>query len=144
MNPAKVQADMKTARSLQPGIQLTLSYKPDGAFDIGGINPLFLGMLPVPWDSLKLPPDTLQSISDLGLESVSLTTAQGGLLLAINGNTLPYLQWANAEELTNMFTLVGNMVGGENSAMIAGVLQGVQPILNFPGLSVGVSFPAPQ
>jgi hypothetical protein len=58
----------------------------------------------------------------------------------MNGNTLPYLQWSSPDELTSMLTLAGAFAGPE----MAGTIQQLQLLFNFPGVSATVTFPASE
>jgi len=125
------------AKGAQSTIALTLDYGADGTPEIGGINPFMLSMIGLQPAALALPADQLESIAGMGIQSLSIKTVQGGLLIAINGNTLPFLQWSNAEEITAMLNLAGAFAGPE----LAGTLGQLQLIFNFPGLSATVTFP---
>lgn len=126
------------AKAAASTINLTLDYGADGQPQIGGINPFMLNMIGLQPAALALPADQLESIAGLGIQSLSIKTVQGGgLLITINGNTLPYLQWSNAEELNSMLSLAGAFAGPE----MAATLQQLQLIFNFPGISATVTFP---
>lgn len=127
-------ADAKAAAST---INLSLDYGPDGTPEIGGINPFMLGMIGLQPAALALPPDQLESIAGQGIQSLSIKTVQGGLIIAINGNTLPYLQWSTPEELNSLLRLAGAFAGPE----LAATIQQLQLIFNFPGISATVTFP---
>jgi hypothetical protein len=87
--------------------------------------------------ALALPADQLESIAGQGIQSLGIKTVQGGLVMQLNGNALPYMQWSNANEVTNLLTLAGAFAGPE----MAGQLQQLQLIFNFPGLSATINFP---
>lgn len=125
------------AKAAAATINLTLDYGTDGTPEIGGINPFMLSMIGLQPAALALPADQLESIAGLGIQSLSIKTIQGGLLITINGNTLPYLQWENAEELSSMLALAGAFAGPE----MAATLGQLQLIFNFPGISATVTFP---
>jgi hypothetical protein len=125
------------AKAAQSNINLTLDYAADGSVQIGGIAPFMLNMIGLNPAALALPPDQIESIAGQGIQSLGVKTVQGGLLLQLNGNALPYLQWANGNEVTNLLTLAGAFAGPE----MAGQLQQLQLIFNFPGLSATVNFP---
>lgn len=125
------------AKAAQSTIALTLDYGPDGTPEIGGIQPFMLSMIGLQPAALALPAEQLESIAGMGIQSLSIKTVKGGLLIAINGNTLPFLQWSNAEEITAMLNLAGAFAGPE----LAGTLGQLQLIFNFPGLSATVTFP---
>jgi hypothetical protein len=125
------------AKAAQSNINLTITYAADGTPTIEGIAPFMLNMIGLNPAALALPPDQLESIAGQGIQSLGVKTVQNGLLLQLNGNVLPYLQWSNANEVTNLLTLAGAFAGPE----MAGQLQQLQLIFNFPGLSATVNFP---
>lgn len=125
------------AKAAASTINLTLDYGPDGTPEIGGINPFMLNMIGLQPAALALPADQLESIAGQGIQSLSIKTIQGGLVISINGNTLPYLRWANAEELNNMLSLATAFAGPE----MASTISQLQLIFNFPGISATVTFP---
>jgi hypothetical protein len=125
------------AKAAQSSINLTLDFAADGTVQIGGIAPFMLGMIGLDPAALAMPPDQIKSITDQGIQSLGVKTVQNGLLLQLNGNALPYLQWSNANEVTNLLTLAGAFAGPE----MAGQLQQLQLIFNFPGLSATITFP---
>lgn len=125
------------AKASQASINLTLDYAADGTVQIGGIAPFMLNMIGLNPAALALPPDQIESIAGQGIQSLGVKTVQNGLLLQLNGNALPYLQWSNANEVTNLLTLAGAFAGPE----MAGQLQQLQLIFNFPGLSATINFP---
>jgi len=125
------------AEAAQANINLTLDYAADGSVAIGGIAPFMLNMIGLQPAALAIPADQMESIAGLGIQSMGVKTVPNGLLLQINGNTLPYLQWSNAEEITNLLALAGAFAGPE----MAGQLQQLQLIFNFPGLSATINFP---
>lgn len=130
----KLFADAKAAGT---SINLTLDYGSDGTPEIGGIAPFMLGMIGLQPAMLAVPPDQLESIAGLGIQSLSIKTLQGGVLVTINGNTLPLLQWGSPDELSSMLALAGAFAGPE----LAGTLGQLQLIFNFPGISATVTFP---
>ncbi len=134
---ADALALFEAAKAANSSIALTLDYGADGTPEIGGINPFMLNMIGIQPAALALPAEQLESIASQGIESLSIKTVQGGLLIAINGNTLPFLQWSSGDEITNMLSLAGAFAGPE----LAATLGQLQLIFNFPGLSATVTFP---
>ena len=130
----KLFADAKAAAS---SINLILDYGPDGTPQIGGTGAFMLGMIGIQPAALALPSDQIESIVGQGIQSLSIKTVAGGLIIAINGNTLPYLQWSTPEELNSMLRLAGTFAGPE----LAGTIQQLQLAFNFPGISATVTFP---
>ena len=125
------------AKAAVANINLTITYAADGTPTIEGIAPFMLNMIGLNPAALALPADQLESIAGQGIQSIGVKTVPNGLLLQLNGNALPYLQWSNANEVTNLLTLAGAFAGPE----MAGQLQQLQLIFNFPGLSATINFP---
>lgn len=145
LNTAGVKLDSATAlksfdaaKAAVSNINLVITYAADGTPTIEGIAPFMLNMIGLNPAALALPADQLESIAGQGIQSLGIKTVQGGLLLQLNGNALPYLQWSNANEITNLLSLAGAFAGPE----MAGQLQQLQLIFNFPGLSATVNFPS--
>ncbi len=137
LNSAAALSAFDAAQAAQASINLTLDYAADGSVAIGGIAPFMLNIIGLQPAALALPADQMESIAGLGIQSMGVKTVNNGLLLQVNGNTLPYLQWSNANEITNLLTLAGAFAGPE----MAGQLQQLQLIFNFPGLSATINFP---
>lgn len=125
------------AKAAASNINLVITYAADGTPTIEGIAPFMLNMIGLNPAALALPADQLESIAGQGIQSLGIKTVQGGLVLQLNGNALPYMQWSNANEVTNLLTLAGAFAGPE----MAGQLQQLQLIFNFPGLSATINFP---
>lgn len=137
LTSADALARLEAAKAAASSINLTLDYGPDGTPEIGGINPFMLNMIGLQPAALALPADQLESIAGQGIQSLSIKTIQGGLMISVNGNTLPYLQWSNAEELNSMLALATAFAGPE----MASTINQLQLIFNFPGISATVTFP---
>jgi hypothetical protein len=127
----------EAAKAAAANINLFITYAADGTPTIEGIAPFMLNMIGLNPAALALPADQLESIAGQGIQSLGIKTVQGGLVMQLNGNALPYMQWSNANEVTNLLTLAGAFAGPE----MAGQLQQLQLIFNFPGLSATINFP---
>lgn len=137
LSSADALAGFEGAKNAGSSLNLTLDYGLDGAPAVGGNASFALGFAGIQPATLTLPPDQMESIAGLGIQSLSIKTVPNGLLIAINGNTLPYLQWSNGDELNSMLTLAGAFAGPE----MGGMLQQLSLVFNFPGLGVSVTFP---
>ncbi|MBV7332514.1 hypothetical protein KFU94_30660 [Chloroflexi bacterium TSY] len=143
VNKAKSLFD--AARNTQPTLAPMLVYDTSGKFEIQGIAQFMLGMIPIPWDQLEQPPETIESLMEQGIESVNIAIVGNGLLLTINGNTLPFIQWNNSRELSAMLQMVGIMLEGDDDSGgtdMGAMLGMMQPIFGIPGLNFGVTIPA--
>ena len=127
-----------TAKSAEAVVNITIDYAADGSFVLGGLNPFMMGM--VPQDALRLGPDTMASFTDRGIQSIKVTTQESGILLAINGETLPFIQWGSRDEFNSLIKLVSDITGNDT---LAGTVGQLEAILFLPGgLSAQVTFPA--
>ena len=130
------------ARATGIAVNAAVVYAEDGTFQITGLNPLMVGFIPT--DALTLSPETVADMGEQGVENVSVTTTGSGLLLGVNGQTLPYIQWSSLDDLTTMLTAIGAMQGegpGGSMAGVAAQLQTAGIILNFAGMQFNVVFP---
>lgn len=128
----------------EPTIPLELNYNADGTFELGGINPLMANMISGPLAAAQLPADQIESIQEMGLESLGVRTAPNGLAIAVNGQPLPYMQFGQQNELFNLMDL-GGALGGDSAGPLVetlkGTLQQVLPMLQQFGIGVTVNFP---
>ncbi|MCB0161788.1 MAG: hypothetical protein KDD83_26805, partial [Caldilineaceae bacterium] len=91
----------------------------------------------------KLTPDNLTSIQELGLQSVGIRTAPGGLLVSINGQPLPFLQFTQLTELFSLIDLAGAFGSGDSGMLdsLKGPLEQALPLLQQFGIGMTVNFP---
>lgn len=126
------------AKAAQPALNLTLNYATNGTVQMAGTAVFALSFAGVNQNTLTLPADQIQSMAELGIKSLGIKTQANGLLIELNGQALPYLQWSNANEFTNLLTLAGAFAGPETAAQ----LQQLPLIFNVPGgLSATINFP---
>lgn len=99
---------LATARAVTPIQSIVLSYNEQG-IPQGSLPPSFsaFGITP---DVLALPPDTLASFQDNGIESLSILPTGAGIRISINGNDLPFISW-NSDELARMLSLIPVFAG---------------------------------
>lgn len=143
---AVADADLDAIVAQQPTLPLEINYAADGSFQLAGIPPLMAGMLQGPLSAAQLTPDQLASIGELGLENVGIRTAPGGLLVSINGQPLPFLQFTQLSELFSLVDLAGAFTeseGGNPLDMLKGPLEQALPLLQQFGIGVTVNFPGP-
>ena len=124
-------------------LALELTYAEDGSFELGGINPLMMGMIQGQLAAANLEPDQVSGITERGIESVGLQVTPGGILISVNGEILPYLKFDDEKELFDLIDLGGNMSEDAATALSAvkGPLQQVLPMLRQLGVSLTVNFP---
>ncbi len=135
--------DIRTIADAGAALALELTYAEDGSFELGGINPLMMGMIQGQLAAANLEPDQVSDITEMGIESVGLQVTPGGILISVNGEILPYLKFENEDELFDLMDLGGNMSDGAATALgaIKGPLQQVLPMLRQLGVSLTVQFP---
>ncbi|MCB0074469.1 MAG: hypothetical protein KDE20_23545 [Caldilineaceae bacterium] len=140
---AVAKADLDAIVAQQPTLPLEINYAPDGSFELAGIPPLMAGMIQGPLAAAKLTPDNLTSIQELGLESVGIRTAPGGLLVSINGQPLPFLQFTQLTELFSLIDLAGAFGSGDSGMLdsLKGPLEQALPLLQQFGIGMTVNFP---
>ena len=148
--PTNIQLDVPASKAIldkarATGITVNASvvYAPDGTFQITGLNPLMVGFIPT--DALTMSPETVADMSSSGVESISVTTTGNGFLMAVNEQTLPYIQWSSLNDLTMMLKVIGALQGeGPDGSMsqAAAQLQGAGMLLNLPGLQFNIVFPS--
>ncbi|MCB0129965.1 MAG: hypothetical protein KDD78_03920 [Caldilineaceae bacterium] len=140
---ALATTDLQGIINSAAALNLQLNYAADGSFALEGINPLMAGMIQGPLQQAALKPEQLESVAELGINSVGLKVLQGGILISINGKPLPFLKFANEGELFGLLDLVTAMQGDDGGALAAlkGPLQQLLPILTNLGVSLTVNFP---
>jgi hypothetical protein len=136
------QNTLQAAIESPTAINLTLTFGADGVGQLQGLNPLMMGMIPP--GALSLPADTLASITEMGLQGVSIIARPTGLAILVNEEALPYLRAANEQQLVRMLQLVLQIAGGDSpqTAQITGMVQQLLPLLWAQGMRMNVNFPS--
>jgi hypothetical protein len=111
-------------------VETNLSDLPVGIGDGGAIT---FGGMPIP--GAAIPPATLEQLSAAGVQSVGVAATDGGVLLAVNGQTLPKITYTDAG-LNTIANLAGGMAG-VSPQMITGGLAAVTNA----GLSTSIALP---
>lgn len=111
-------------------VETNLSDLPVGIADGGAIT---FGGMPIP--GAAIPPATLEQLSAAGVQSVGVAATDGGVLLAVNGQTLPKITYTDAG-LNTIANLAGGMAG-VSPQMITGGLAAVTNA----GLSTSIALP---
>ncbi len=111
-------------------VETNLSDLPVGIADDGAIT---FGGMPIP--GAAIPPATLEQLSAAGVQSVGVAATDGGVLLAVNGQTLPKITYTDAG-LNTIANLAGGMAG-VSPQMITGGLAAVTNA----GLSTSIALP---
>ena len=114
-------------------VETKLSDLPIGISDAGAIT---FGGMPLP--GATIPAATLDQLKSAGVESVGVAATNGGILLAVNGQTLPKITYTD-QGLNTIANLAGP-AAGVPPAMITGGLQAVTNA----GLSTSIALPGGQ
>ena len=126
---------------------LTINFAADGKAELAGLPPMLMGFLPPDaLAGLNQTPEALKPVTDLGIESITVKTSPETLNLAINGNALPPITWANGE-FTNLIDLaIGsgllNKLTGADLSALEQVNQFL-PILQNSKIDLTVNFAKP-
>jgi hypothetical protein len=128
-------------------IAATLAYGPNGDFQIAGLSGGDLARLGLPLQALfTLAPGTVRQISELGVQSITLTTNAEGVFLAINGRTLPHLTWDQGK-LQHLVALLAQSepvqtLGDEaQRAQLLALAEQLLPMLQVSNLRLTITFP---
>jgi hypothetical protein len=111
-------------------VETNLSDLPVGIADDGSIT---FGGMSIP--GAAIPPATLEQLSAAGVQNVGIAATEGGVLLAVNGQTLPKITYTDAG-LNTIANLAGGMAG-VSPQMITGGLAAVTNA----GLSTSIVLP---
>jgi hypothetical protein len=141
VTPPAAQGDLASALSAPTTIDLTLTYGPDGVGQLQGLNPFMLGMIPP--DALQQSPETLESVAEMGINSLSITFRPTGLVVLINGEPFVYLRSTDEAQLLEMIDfLLRYATDPQQAAQLGGIVRQVLPALWRQGLRLTVNFPA--
>ena len=141
------QEEFLAAVGEPPVFQMTIAYAPDGTWAIADVDQAeWSQLLPVPLDMLNLPAETVQGLTAAGITEIGLATNADGIFLSINGETLPYITWADgrvnqllvlAEESGLLAQITGN---DPNMPAILDTVQSLLPAVQASEVSVRVTF----
>ena len=125
--------DIRAVADAGAALALDLTYAEDGSFELGGINPLMMGMIQGQLAAANLEPDQVAGMTEKGVESVGLQVTPGGILISVNGELLPYLKFDDEKELFDLIDLGGkresySAEGREDSSVR--VLTGIELFLD--------------
>ena len=104
-------------------------------------------LIPVPLDMLNLTPETISAVTASGINEVELATNADGIFISINGQTLPYLTWADGRvsHLIQLAEETGllSMVLGDNpdTAGMIDMVEALLPAVQASNVSLRVTFP---
>jgi hypothetical protein len=143
------QEEFLAAVGTPPTFALTIEYAEDGTWTVADVGQAeWSQLLPVPWEMLNLPPETIQGMSAAGITEVGLATNQDGIFISINGKTLPYITWADGR-VNHLLTLaeesgmLAPMLGSDpNMAALMDTVESLIPAVQASNVSLRVTFPS--
>jgi hypothetical protein len=137
---AGAQVTLEDAMNAPVALDLTLTYAEDGSFQLQGLNPFMLGM--IPQDAMRQSPEAIANLTEQGIHSLSIAARSTGLLIMVNGQPLPLLRTTSDQQLLQLIQLALQLQGDSSStAQIAGVIQQLLPPWLRQGLRLTVNFP---
>jgi hypothetical protein len=136
---AAAQNTLEAAVAAGAALDLSLTYAEDGTFQLQGLNPFMMGMIPA--DALQQSPDTIASVTEMGIDSLSIMARPTGLVIMINGEPLPYLRSTDEAQLLRTINLLLQVVAPDQAGQMGGIIQQILPALWRQGLRLTVNFP---
>ncbi|MEM7125793.1 MAG: hypothetical protein AAF702_05680 [Chloroflexota bacterium] len=136
LDVAKAEGILSQVRST-PVNPMTIVYSEDGSLVTGNV-PFVL--FAVPWAQMQMPPDTIASIMDMGIETASITILSNGLAIKVNGEEIPFINWNDQQEFNNFLSLLPVMLGPDSGIEpMLGLMPMLLSLAN--GISIDISFP---
>jgi hypothetical protein len=130
-----------------PVVHLTVTYAEDGTWSIADLDQATLSALALPTEMLNQSPATIASITAAGISDLELATNADGLFISINGQTLPYLTWADGR-VNHLITLAEEsgllaMVLGDSADMSSTIdlVESLLPSVLATDFSLRITFP---
>jgi len=144
----QAQKEFLDAVKTPPVVHFTITYNPDGTWTIADLKQTDLTQaLNVPANMLNLTPQTVAAVTKAGIKDVGLSTNKDGIFISINGETLPYLTWADGR-ISHLLTLakdtglLDQVLG--SSPDVAGtvnMIESLLPAIQASDVSLKVTFP---
>lgn len=139
---------LQTVRN-QPAIAVPIFYDAQGAWRVGDLTSdewISLTGMPV-FDSFRLRPEVVDRLMKQGVTEFALYTDTEGIHVSINGESLPYIGWADGE-LNNVMKLAGQMglwdaleAQNMNVDDIAMMLDTLLPVVQSTEITLTAHFP---
>lgn len=105
------------------------------------LTELVSGVAPGALDSLVLPPDVVQMLSENGVQHLQISNSPEGLLLLVNGEPIPSIKW-DGEKLANTTQLIE--LAGIDLGAATTTIETLLPLINHLGIGVIARFPVPD
>ena len=142
------QEEFLAAVGTPPRVNLPIWYEEDGSFSIGNLTAAeWSSLTSGATDGLRLSSDQISNLTDSGISELSISTDVNGIIIAINGNALPVLDWSGgkATHLLNLVTQLGALdmiVPGMGSSGIMATVHDLLPVIQTTDFDLTVHLPA--
>lgn len=142
------QEEFLAAVGTPPRVNLPIWYEEDGSFSIGNLTAAeWSALTSGATDGLRLGADQISNLTDSGISELSISTDVNGIIIAINGNALPVLDWSGgkATHLLNLATQLGALdmiVPGMGSSGIMTTVHDLLPVIQTTDFDLTVHLPA--
>ncbi len=102
------------------------------------LTKLVSNVAPGALDSLVLPPNVVQMLSENGVQHLQISNSPKGLLLLVNGEPMPSLKW-DGQKLANTSKLIE--LAGVDLGSATTIVEKLLPLVNHLGIGVIARFP---
>jgi hypothetical protein len=130
-----------------PRLNIPVTYAADGSWTVGGLTDTEWVAVSGQsfWESLRLPADTIATLTGAGVTEMVVSTDPEGIHLSVNGQQLPFINWgegklAYALNLAAQAGLLGDLGGGDTEA-VAGAVESLLPIVTGSEVEIHVLLP---
>lgn len=128
-----------------PTFAVTVAYDDQGNWQLAGLTQSEVAqVLPmIPAGALNLQPNLIQAASSAGINEITLSTNADGIFISVNGQTLPYITWAEGR-INHILTLVeeAGLLGADpNMPVIIDTVEGLLPAVQASNIELTVTFP---
>jgi sulfur carrier protein ThiS len=131
-----------------PVIKFSVDYAADGSWTVDGKSAAdWSAAIPFNWAGFNLKTEQLQGVAAANIKTLTLSTNREGIFIAINGNTLPHLTWANGEieHVLNLAVQSGALesITGQvpNVAQLLEQFKSLLPVVQTSEFTMTVNFP---
>lgn len=142
------QEEFLAAVETPPVVHATVAYNADGTWTLGDMAGAdWSAIAPGALDMLTMQPATIQAMTNAGIHEIGLSTNADGIFISINGQTLPYITWADGRiyhllELAEQSGMLADMTGGDpNVSQILTAVESVLPAVQATDINLRVTFP---
>ena len=142
------QEEFLAAVGTPPRVNLPIWYEEDGSFSIGNLTAAeWSSLTSGATDGLRLSSAQISNLTASGISELSISTDVNGIIIAINGNALPVLDWSGgkATHLLNLVTQLGALdmiVPGMGSSGIMATVHDLLPVIQTTDFDLTVHLPA--